>query len=96
MFGALFASARKRKMRRLLAGRAQSPACGRATASPHGQALCRALAFAAACASLILPLAVASRHGEAQLQIARAWPLEISATSPYGAILLDRPAARAP
>ncbi|PNG27200.1 hypothetical protein [Methylocella silvestris] len=96
MFGALSTFARKREIRRLLAGRAQSRANGGSEASPYGKALCRALVFAAVCTSLILPLAIAARHSEAQLQAARAWPIEISATSPYGAIQLDRPASPKP
>jgi hypothetical protein len=47
--------------------------------SLHILALKRGLLFAAALISLVVPMAVAAWRGDAELSLARSWPLELSA-----------------
>lgn len=80
-----------------------SPTCGVSPQyaarpfSAHIQALRRALFFAAAAIALIVPMAVATRHAEAELALARSWPLDLSAPRATGVIFpVARVAAAAP
>jgi len=47
--------------------------------SLHILALQRALLFAAALISLVVPMAIAAWRGDVELSLARSWPLELSA-----------------
>ena len=63
-----------------------------ANQSDHLIALRRGLLFAAAAVALILPMAVATRHIEAELTLAQCWPLDLSAAAPRA---MSFPAVRA-
>ncbi len=57
-----------------------------ATPSPfshHLPALRRGLFFMAAAVSLIAPMAIAAHHADAEMTLARCWPLDLSAVSPH-------------
>ncbi len=64
-----------------------------AARSPHVKALLRALAFAAAAISLIVPLAIATRHAGAEFALTRSWPLDLTAVRPENVLLPLLPAA---
>ena len=63
---------------------ANSSVAGRIRSHPtpvslHILALRRGLLFAAALISLVVPMAIAAWRGDAELSLARSWPLELSA-----------------
>jgi hypothetical protein len=62
-----------------------------ATRSPfsHLAALRRGSIFIAAAVALITPMAVATRHAEAEMTLMHCWPLDLSVPAPHAMLLPD-------
>jgi len=57
--------------------------------SQHLPALRRGVFFMAAAIALIAPMAVAARHAETEMTLARCWPLDLSIPAPRSMLLPD-------
>jgi hypothetical protein len=55
----------------------------------HLAALQRGLVFMAAAVALIAPMAVATRHAEAEMTLMRCWPLDLSVPAAHAMLLPD-------
>ena len=71
------------------ARRELSQGAARPPFSHHLAALRRGFVFMAAAVALIVPMAVATRHADAEMTLMRRWPLDLSVPTPRATHLPD-------